>query len=283
MLEATVQFSLLWLLASPGLDHAKHLTIDGFPVCARCHMQAERADTVWPATESHAACNEARCHAKDFSPAGYGETKICTTCHVKKSRIGAPVQSFPPKKAEADFYAEISHATHLAAKVQKKLKDRCLDCHRIDRKTREVARPGHTACLGCHDAKADLKMTDCAKCHVFRRDQKGALMPMGPRGLDNPCRVTEKFSHKVHRLDARQANPPEISCGTCHFGLEKAKTLADIVPTHGRQTMVNACGKCHRPGEKTAAGQPLVATSGDCTRCHADACLTVGPAPSWHR
>ena len=283
MFEPAVQLMVLWFSATPGMDHRAHLALEGFPACTECHPDAERADRVWPATESHAICDGADCHIKDFTPAGYGETKVCTTCHVKKSKIGGPLLPFPPEGSGLEYYAEISHATHAKAEVREKLEDRCLGCHRIDRDTREVVRPGHGECAGCHDDKAVVKMTDCAKCHAFRRDEKGRPVPMGPRGRKNPCRVTAKFRHGIHRLDARRAEQPEVSCGTCHFGLERAESLAAIVPTHGRRTMVKACGRCHRPGQKTFAGQALITTDGDCGSCHVSACLMLGPAPSWHR
>ena len=283
MLAPAVQLLVIWFCAAPGVNHRRHMAIEGFPDCTQCHTEAERADKLWPARESHATCDAAECHAQDFGPAGYGKTKICTTCHLKKSRISAPLQPFPPPKGEREYYAEISHKTHMAKKVQTKLKDPCLDCHQINRETREVARPGHEQCQNCHGREAKVKMSDCAKCHAFRRDETGQPVPMGPRGLQNPCRVTEKFSHVSHRFDARRPDRPAVSCGTCHLGLAKAQTLAAIVPTHGRQTMLDACGRCHRPGQKTSEGRKLVTTIGDCTGCHTTACLIVGPAPSWHR
>lgn len=283
MFARAVQILALWSMASPGMDHRQHIAVEGFPDCTACHAGKARADEIRPGTDSHATCDGAGCHAEDFLPAGYKKTEICTTCHVRKSKIGAPLVPFPPPEAELEFYAEINHQTHMRPKAQERMEDRCLHCHRIDRATKTVARPGHTVCKECHDADASVKMTDCAKCHTFRRDEKGTAVPIGPRGRKNPCRVKEKFSHETHRLDARQSEPTEVSCGTCHFGLARAKTLAAIVPTHGRRTM-NACGRCHKRGQKTFAGQALLTTTGDCTGCHGGACLTVGAiVPSWHR
>jgi hypothetical protein len=127
-------------------------------------------------------------------------------------------------------------------------------------------------------------MSKCGECHAFRRDAKGKAVVTGPRGRANPCRVTKKFNHEDHRTDRRAKKGDRVvSCGECHFALEKAATLAAIIPTQGRKTMLNACGKCHRAGQRSAAGKAVFATSGDCSLCHQDACLTRGPAPSWHK
>ncbi|MCB9647975.1 MAG: hypothetical protein H6730_15400 [Deltaproteobacteria bacterium] len=268
-------------------DHREHLAeAKGFPKCGVCHTQQAKADTIRPGREGHATCDGAGCHADAFSPAAYGKTQVCTICHVKKTRLALPnnLKPFPPTKPALEYYAEFSHQSHLVARVKKNLKDACLDCHVVDTKTKEVARPGHDQCVSCHGENDEVPMSKCDACHRPRVDGEGRTVSTGPRGRPNPCRVTKHFSHAEHRVDrrAREADKP-VSCGTCHFGLNNAKTLGAIVPTNARKTMLNACGKCHRPGQRTAQGKAVFTTTGDCTRCHQDACLTSGPIPSWHK
>lgn len=276
------------LAAGPSVfDHRQHQDdAAGFPECVTCHTESAGADVARPGKEGHAICDAAECHASEFSPLAFAKTELCTTCHLKKARVRLEnnLKPFPPEKQRLDYYAEFSHESHLVTRVKKKLKDTCLDCHLVEAKTKEVTRPGHQQCASCHDSKSKVPMSACADCHRFRRDEKGAELAVGPRGRSNPCRVTGKFSHDQHRLDRRaKTSGKVVGCGQCHFGLEKASSLAAIIPTNGRQTMLNACGSCHRSGQMSAGGKAVVATSGDCMHCHQAECLSAGPLPSWHQ
>lgn len=249
--------------------------------CKTCHVAGADADKVAPTNgKTHTLCNEADCHAKDFD--AYNG-KICRTCHLHRTRVPAKAMKMQPFPAEGSFYTEISHKTHQANKVTKRMKDRCLDCHpsRLD----ETARPGHAQCVACHAEHDKVPMSDCTGCHKALVDEKGQRVITGPRDRFNVCRVTKRFDHAKHSLDRRKGKATrKTSCSTCHHSVGRATTLAQLVPTNGAETMLDGCGQCHNGRDRADSdGKALFSTSGSCLSCHIDRCMTEKSTPSWHR
>src|SRR5262249_36458785 len=132
-------------------------------------------------------------------------------------------------RAEKKAFPHASHVDYVGS---------CVGCHTVvqradasGKKTPEILRPAHEACLGCHsDAKQGPsfyekdagRRTICGECHVDRRDDQGKpvagsynQMTAAPGEIDysrpeeKPCGITYglEFSHSAHKGE---------DCSVCH-------------------------------------------------------------------
>src|SRR5262249_30597388 len=144
-----------------------------------------------------------------------------------------------------DYYAEFSHKVHLGAHgaknesfVGKVTDEGCLFCHKVNVETKEVTRPRHAECQGCHADGSKIPMSKCRACHRSRTDEEGHAVATGPTLRARATRVAKKFSHDRHRLDRRKSERAAVSCGICHTAVVAAETLGAIQVTSGSTTMV---------------------------------------------
>jgi c(7)-type cytochrome triheme protein len=219
---------------------------------------------------THQKCDGDDCHVKDFyDPKTFETTKVCTVCHVTKTRgLNAEFVPFPPLNPW--WYADISHKRHTDSKDTKL---GCDVCHRA-----KEDRVRHAACVDCH-LNQKPAMTDCAGCHHSRFEQ-GSTSPkkVGPAGMPAPCRVSSAFrdKHPVHL--EQKLHGRKVTCDHCHATVKAAESLTELVLTQGRKTMTVSCGPCHRDG-----GPSKVSLTGDCDKCHQDECMsTFSTIPAWH-
>jgi cytochrome c7-like protein len=278
-------------LASAGFDHRAHFKKSAAAKCASCHPPTADADKNRPASHDHKACDGEECHAGEFYGPKAQKTDLCLTCHDSRQFWSAQkVRPFPSESDldRRDWYAEFSHKQHLkkGGPVAEKTDEGCMHCHKdVSASTRKAERVEHESCAQCHtEALAKAPMSRCEACHKYRRDPKGRPLPTGPELTDRPERVTAAFDHYKHRLDRRKAEPTRVSCDTCHPAAAEAETLGTIVPLRGQKTMVEACGTCHRPNQKTADGRRVFTVTGSCNNCHSAAFMhTMSAAPPSHR
>ncbi len=269
VVSATILAVLLSTVGQNATFHSTHPKVEATE-CLKCHSAGPEADTIPPSGPgTHQRCDGDDCHVKDFYDSKTFETtKVCTVCHVTKTRgVNADFVPFPP--TAPFWYADISHQRHTDSKDTKL---GCDLCHRS-----QSERVRHAPCLDCH-LNQKPTMTDCAGCHHARYDESGTPKQVGPAGMPAPCRVSNAFRDK-HPVHLKQIlNGRKITCDQCHVTVKAANTLSELVLTEGRKTMTNSCGPCHRPG-----GMSKVSLAGDCDKCHQDACMsTFSTLPSWH-
>ena len=227
------------------------------------------------------------------------ETMVCRVCHpsgtlfVDKDQLW-PFPNTKPDKDDGrrqyldglDFYAEFDHRRHLRAggPMSQVEDDHCMHCHQIEPTTLAAVRASHATCAPCHENNAEAPMSACTSCHRYRRDNKGRAVATGPSMRAKQGRVTRKFSHENHRTDRRAGKgDAQLSCGMCHSKAARATTLGAIEPTNGMKTMVQACGKCHRAGQRTKDGRAMFTITGKCTYCHEKRFLDGERLPREHR
>jgi hypothetical protein len=314
VISSLAQVMLVLAVASSGsgegalqfrLNHRKHLALpalkkDRDAACARCHTVTPDSDAKRPAASDHRACDSADCHASEWYGQKAEGTEVCLVCHKTSTFWGdmSALRPFPPRPEaktndyfldRLEYYAEFSHKRHLGVSggnkesvVGKITDEGCLFCHKINLETKEVTRPGHGECQTCHTETSKIPMSKCRACHQARIDDDGHGVRTGPVLRSRATRVSRKFSHEKHRLDRRKREPVGVSCGVCHTSVAEAETLGAIEVTSGSKTMVNACGSCHKDGQKTASGHALFTISGKCTACH-DSLADAQSTPATHR
>lgn len=241
--------------------------------CEACHTDGKGdATESRPAQGSHATCDSAGCHAKDFyDPKKAKKSQVCLSCHVE-GRYWADMSKlrrYPDKcYDDREFATEFSHKQHLAAGV--KLKGEALACNSCHQgnggKIRgavpedggddchiqgDLSNPGHDNCVQCHGAAGDnkLKMTDCDGCHK----DAGARAATEAKGW--APRVRHSFSHGYHysfvydsgqKAWVQKGEPVQgddqalavgeesMQCGTCHVDVAGSETVSDAIELVGR-------------------------------------------------
>jgi hypothetical protein len=222
--------------------------------CGDCHRLVAEGTTTRPGSDDHAPCDRASCHAPAFaSPPG----KLCTMCHerVTPSEMGATLPApFPPRAGARALAAEMSHTIHLdEARLEAKVGFHvsCSDCHVRTDGEQDMGRPGHAACLRCHNdgtAAVTPKLTHCEGCHRRR--------PADPPRARALIRGDLRFSHEGHDRDRAGA---AIPCLTCHPSIERASA------TGSRSTVTaQVCAGCHGDPRRVPDSARMIR----CATCH---------------
>lgn len=298
--------------APPSYGHAIHAKVfeeadrSFEDACADCHPNGVDADEERPGLDDHRDCSG--CHASAFfGAAGEGPEaeEVCRVCHLTSKYIGEnPLHPFPfhhedegaqarcRSRDTSEYYVEFSHRAHVSLAGDGKGKALCLGCHQVEADTGARPHPTHDECVECHHEEAEetFSLSECRGCHQLRRRDDGRDRPQAPARCDHPSRVI-RFDHATHRLDRRQGrSEAPVDCAVCHAKVARARTVAEIEPKRtsrqGRfQLMIDACGKCHRAGQRQASGAPMARVSGSCVYCHDEGALFGGNqrAPASHR
>lgn len=209
--------------------------------CTACHAEKDDGNLLPHGSgKDHQPCAQSGCHQQEF----WSKTpKICGVCHDA---------SMPWQKADArlrdspkpEFFENMNHESHLKRKGETNAA--CADCH--GDKLGGGKRPGgHDACSQCHGKGGGaFAMTECGRCHSQTK----------PAGAEtSEWSVREKFVHEIHARDPRSKKVTR--CTSCHAGVKKASTLAEI-----RKPTMAGCGTCHD-------GKVAFKTTGyECSRCH---------------
>lgn len=166
------------------VPHAKHAAAK--VECLACHEelydQKELAQRVLPGEDK---CLE--CHREEK------QQGKCSMCHtdVKRAQPWAPAA--PTLK--------MSHADHI-----NRVKEDCTVCHKtLPNPLRAAdAAPPMSACLSCHEHKAQYDQGRCSQCHTDL-----TRYPLAPVSL---------FSHQGNftRDHARAARAADATCAECH-------------------------------------------------------------------
>ena len=277
------------LVQEPEFKHREHLALPGRQLkCTYCHQQGYAADVKRPATrletnrenedhEGHGVCSDAACHRLDFEMPN--SSKLCLSCHTKAGRIQIdPPLAYPPSDKH-EYFAEMNHRSHLKKKVAQALTERCFHCHQLGGRSGTSSRPGHARCTPCHagNVKRPPSLNQhkipsfdaCDVCHKTFKER-------GTRLIDTRCGMGTRFDHELHSVDRRKGQKMhKVSCERCHK-VRRASTLKKIRLIRGRNTMVKACGHCHKEGSRKQDGKRLFTLSSDCLKCHNEACVELG-------
>jgi c(7)-type cytochrome triheme protein len=227
-----------------ALHKEKGVAIDS---CDTCH--GIKGVSVEPVTrgKNHQPCNDAACHASEYMSK---EPTICVVCHESNDpwvKQTARIRNL----SSSEFGGEISHKTHQSDKASKG-GVKCDSCHGnvYERGDKPDA---HAVCGSCHQGGMEPNMNDCGSCHKLgyqASQRKGA----------SKYSVRARFDHSDHDRDPRSKGGPAPDCKTCHVGLEKATTLAEVIPPTMR-----SCDSCHD-------GKLAFKTTGfGCVKCHGGA------------
>lgn len=263
-------------VARKRFDHSKkpHAALK----CDKCHVGSTRAEKTRP---QHEAC--IGCHGEAFYTAG--QETFCTACHAaEKPSPWAPMEAINYAEEPHDsryFYAEFSHKTHL---TEDRGVDSCNQCHfnKNDNGELDTRKPSHKNCgtSDCHGNKTRLKVTldDCGACHkpgkFDKEHERNTFNRVGvveleyPKGRKGQDTRKGKFSHKDH-LRWGQTLDIEVSCGTCHNGVQEAEKLDDIQLFTQKNVMSKVCGQCHN-GKANGYEKPIFHfdNASACKKCH---------------
>jgi hypothetical protein len=234
----------------PGqiFSHRTHEKADGKLRCEGCHA-SETDGRLRPTGLEHKPCNDAACHAAEFRTK---DSALCFSCHASND----PAIKNPPKSgfASHELSSTFSHKDHLAR--EPKNGPRCAACHaRESGQSPPALPPGmvapeHVVCGACHAERSKPLMPDCKGCHALRNAEAAKPAASG-------WRVSKKFSHQKHHIDARSPGTP-LDCELCHAG-------AGSVPVGSRPSrpkMALCAESCHNG---TVA---FKATGFECLKCH---------------
>ncbi len=268
--------------ASGGPLHAGE-TIDG-RFWHEVHMTGVRPDGPAASDELSEAC--AGCHVETASsrhlaggagsPPHYDGPPLdsCAQCHSEKKldenggerREPLVLAAKPEGPTSERDRIDFPHAAHVrstpAATALDPLAGGCFACHSFESGERAfqaapTTRADAASCLPCHLDHANVGgpgSTGCALCHPD--DAADAADPVWSGKKAIRMRAdTPGFSH-WSRGHARSTDAND--CATCHGGVEKARTVADVpIPSEAD----DACFSCHKDERFHWRGAPAAAAA----------------------
>lgn len=153
--------------------------------CLTCHEEIYDSKSLGPSYRPpESKCLE--CHREKK------EKNDCAFCHTEVAKAG------PYLKRDSTIV--VSHADHI-----ERVKEDCSQCHKtLPEKGSRAETPPMSACLGCHEHKADFDAGRCQKCH--RDLARYQLKPVAA------------FSHEGNfvKQHARVARAATAGCAQCH-------------------------------------------------------------------
>jgi hypothetical protein len=189
-------------------------------------------------------------------------SSACDSCHVSKKPtvVDPKLKPYGAKKEGQLFGFDFAHASHLSDEVKQKNGGKALaTCESCHSKTAdgEMALATHESCNKCHSSKSNkIQMTDCLKCH---RENTHTNVKSDHQYLRNQL-ASKTFKHSMHKTDP---NGADVSCETCHNGVEETSSLVSIKAP----TMLGCLQSCHN-GSSVNAKKSAFDGWVECTRCH---------------
>ncbi len=263
-------------IAVARFPHQQHQQVP----CIECHslLTVLHASTKSrPKRIEHKSCNQAKCHAEEFSDK---PTTLCVLCHesfpeTEGSSTEATFVPYPPIAGKQQFPVVFSHRTHVdAARMEAKLGFHlsCIDCHRAPKKNAvqdTLLRPTHASCARCHAEEAaefgTPTMSNCLSCHLASGETRNRQRSLIQGDLH--------FNHSSHQRDRKG---DAIACSTCHS--QSITASAEQSGSHATPAMT-VCVGCHDNRGRVSKEKRMAR----CETCHLSKAAGLGAiAPRSH-
>jgi hypothetical protein len=231
--------------------------------CRNCHGAVQKMDTSWTKLDFDKSLHFVHETSKSIKPAMSSQSDNCSTCHHKYNNQTKKTY-YTKGEEESCTYCHKDKEKKDVSSLKDASHNSCVTCH-TGLKSKNVD-AGPITCIGCHDAKEQLKIKSATNITRLKRNQPDAALITGrlsegknPKYLMDPV----AFNHKLHESKTDSCKSCHHNslkkCNGCHtpsgdadgkfISLENAmhdkKSSKSCMGCHAEFTKQSDCAGCH--------------------------------------
>ncbi len=232
--------------------------------CRSCHGAVKKIDSAWEKIDFDKSLHFIHETSKSIKPAMSSQSDNCSACHHKYNKETKKTY-YTVGEEESCTYCHKEKQTEEASSLRDASHNSCVTCH-TSLKSKNIE-AGPIECIGCHDAKEQLKIKPAKNITRLKRNQPDAALITGglsdgknPKYLMDPVAFNHEF-HESKSDSCKSCHHDSLKkCSECHtptgnnvdgkfISLEKAmhdkKSDKSCMGCHAEFTKQSDCAGCH--------------------------------------